>query len=469
MIRKPADTRFLGAERIVRRLHDAGHQALLAGGCVRDLLRGEVPQDYDIATSARPPEVEALFEQAETVGRQFGVCQVRLDGRTYEVATFRREWGYSDGRHPDGVSFCDAQEDASRRDFTVNAMFWDPVTEELLDYVGGQEDLRSGVIRAVGEPHARFREDHLRLIRAVRFAVRLGFEIEPGTRRAIAELAPLAVQVSAERLQQELRLILTGPNPAGALRLMDELGMLGHVFPELVAAKGCRQPPNYHPEGDVFVHSLLTLEKLPPGADFELALAALYHDLGKPEASRAGDDAMRFPDHWDIGARLAEEACRRLRLSNHEAERICWLVRRHMYFMDARRMRESTLKRLFAEPGFDQLAELHRADALASWGNLDSYNYVLERRRNMPPEVAQPPRLISGDDLLALGYPPGRLFREVLDKVRDAQLDGAVKGREEALALAGRLAQSAQHGEAEGTEQDRGRARGAGEHEHEHE
>ena len=457
MIRKP-DPRYLGAERIVRRLHEARYRALLAGGCVRDLLRGDVPKDYDVATSARPAEVEALFEQSETVGRQFGVCKVCQEGQVYDVATFRREWGYSDGRHPDGVSFCEPEEDARRRDFTVNAMFWDPLEDEILDYVGGQQDLRSGLIRAVGEPQARFREDYLRLIRAVRFAVRLGFEIEPGTRRAISKLAPLIVQVSAERLQQELRLILTGPNPAGAMRLMDELGMLDRIFPELVAAKGCRQPPNYHPEGDVFVHSLLALEKLPPGADFELALAALFHDAGKPEASRNGDDSMLFPNHWDIGARIAEDVCRRLRLSSKETGRVGWLVRRHMYFMDARKMRESTLKRLFAEPGFDQLAELHRADALASWGNLDNYNYVLERRRAMPAEVAQPPRLVTGDDLAAMGYPPGPLFREVLDKVRDAQLDGVVTGREDALALARRLvgeAESLHHGGTEGTEEGR--------------
>ncbi len=351
MIHTPTDPHYRGAERVVRRLQRAGHQAVLAGGCVRDLLRGERPQDYDVATSARPPQVEALFEQSETVGRRFGVCQVHLDGRVYEVATFRREWGYSDGRHPDGVEFCEAEEDARRRDFTVNAMFYDPVAEELTDYVGGQADLQAGLLRAVGEPEARFREDHLRLVRAVRFAVRLGFEIEPATRAAIERLAPLTVQVSAERLSEELRLILTGPRPAEALRLMDALGMLRHVFPELETAKGCQQPPNYHPEGDVFVHSLLALEKLPPDADFELALAALFHDVGKPEAARNAEDAMLFPNHWDIGACLAEGVCRRLKLSRHQTERVCWLVRRHMYFMDAPRMKESTLKRLFAEPG----------------------------------------------------------------------------------------------------------------------
>jgi putative nucleotidyltransferase with HDIG domain len=349
------------------------------------------------------------------------------------------------------VAFCDAEEDACRRDFTVNAMFYDPLTEELADYVGGRADLRDGLIRAVGQPEERFREDHLRLVRAVRFAVRLGFRIESATRRAIERLAPLAVQVSAERLREELRLILTGPRPADALRLMDSLGMLEHVFPELVAAKGCQQPANYHPEGDVFVHSLLTLEKLSPGSGFELALAALLHDIGKPQAARRAEDAMLFPDHWDIGAGIAEAVCRRLRLSNQQTERICWLVRRHMYFMDARRMRESTLKRLFAEPGFDQLAELHRADALASWDNLENYHYVLERRRTMPPEVARPPRLITGDDLIAMGYKPGPLFRQVLEAVQDAQLDGEIATREEALALAQRTAEGLRHNDTTST------------------
>jgi putative nucleotidyltransferase with HDIG domain len=440
MFHRPADPHFEGAERVVRRLQQAGHQAVLAGGCVRDLLLGRAPQDYDVATSARPAEVEALFEESETVGRRFGVCQVHLDGRVYEVATFRREWGYSDGRHPDGVEFCDGEEDARRRDFTVNAMFYDPVRQELTDYVGGLADLRGGLIRAVGDPEARFREDHLRLLRAVRFAVRMGFAIEADTRSAIERMAALSVQVSAERLREELRLILTGPRPADALRLMDRLGMLRHVFPELEAAKGCEQPPNYHPEGDVFVHSLLALEKLPAGADFELALGTLFHDIGKPQAVRNAQDGWAFPNHWEIGARIAEGVCRRLKLSNQETERVGWLVRRHMYFMDAPRMKDSTLKKLFAEPGFEQLAELHRADALASWGNLDNYHYVLERRRTMPPEVVEPPRLVTGDDLKTMGYSPGPLFRRVLETVRDAQLDGEVMTREQALELLQRTA-----------------------------
>jgi len=440
-MRPPTDEDYRAARAVVERLHDAGHQALFAGGCVRDMLRGEEPGDYDIATDARPEQVEALFPGARTVGKQFGVCQVNLDGKVFEVATFRRDSAYSDGRHPDSITFCSAEEDALRRDFTVNAMFWDPISQRLFDYVGGRDDLERGLIRAVGEPQERFQEDHLRLIRAVRFAARLGFRIEERTRQAIRCLAHLCVRVSAERLQEELRLILTDRDPANALRLMDELGMLQHIFPELAACKGCEQPPNYHPEGDVFVHSILSVEKLDPHPEFVTALATLLHDIGKPEAVRRAGEPMRFPNHCEIGAEMAERVCRRLRLSRHETERVTWLVRRHLYFKDARHMRESTLKKLFAEPGFDQLAQLYRADALGSWGNLDDYEYVMERRRSMPPRQVEPPRLVTGHDLMEMGYEPGPLFRRVLDAVRDAQLDGEVTTREEALALARRLAE----------------------------
>ncbi len=447
MMQKPADSRYLAAESIVRRLVGAGHQALLAGGCVRDLLRGEEPKDYDVATSARPQEVQALFTKTRQVGAQFGVCQVVLDGCTYEVATFRREWGYSDGRHPDGVSFCAPEEDARRRDFTINGMFWDPLDERLLDFVGGRADLEQGLIRAIGDPEERFREDHLRLLRAVRFAARLGFAMEERTRRAAASLAPLCVHVSPERLQEELRVILTDRDPAGALRLMDELGMLIVVFPELADTRGCEQPENYHPEGDVFVHTVLTVEKLGPHPDFQLALAALLHDIGKPEASRQAGPKC-FPEHCEIGRNMSEAVCRRLRLSNEETERVCWLVERHLYFKDARGMRESTLRRLFAEPGFEQLAEIHRADALASWGNLEAYEYVMEKWRSMAPEEIAPPPLITGHDLIEMGYEPGPIFGEVLGRVREAQLDGEVATPDEARAMARRLAGEASAGHA---------------------
>jgi len=441
VIQRPIDGAYDGAEQIVRRLRDAGHAALLAGGCVRDMLRGETPKDYDIATDAGPGRVEALFDRTVLVGREFGVCRVLLDGVTYEVARFRQESGYSDGRHPDEVTFCGPAEDARRRDFTINAMFWDPITGRLLDYVGGRQDLAREIIRAVGDPERRFREDYLRLLRAVRFAARLQFEIEPETRAAVERLAPLVTRVSAERLQEELRVILTDRDPAGALQLMDELGMLCEIFPELEDMKGCEQPENYHPEGDVFVHSLLAVEKLGAHPDFELAMAALLHDVGKPPASRKAGPKC-FPEHCQIGAEMAERICRRLRLSNQETRRICWLVERHLYFRHGSEMRESTLKRLFAEPGFEQLAEIHRVDALASWGNLEDYNYIMRKRESIPREETEPPRLATGHDLIEMGYEPGPLFGEVLERVRDAQLEGKVSSPEEARALAHQIAEN---------------------------
>jgi poly(A) polymerase len=439
---RPVDQHYCGAERIVRRLREAGHQALLAGGCVRDLLRGETPKDYDVATDARPEQVEALFPGTRSVGRQFGVSIVVLDGRAYEVAAFRSESGYSDGRHPDGVTFCGPEEDAGRRDFTINGMFWDPVADEVLDFVGGRDDLEHGVLRAIGEPAERFREDHLRLIRAVRFAARLGFAIEPDTREAIRRMAALLAKVSPERVQQELRIILTDRDPAGALRLMDALGLLDVVFPEMADMRGCEQPENYHPEGDVFVHTILTVEKLGEFPLFELAMAALLHDVGKPEASRR-EGPKCFARHCQIGRELARKVCRRLRLSNAETDRICWLVDRHLYFRDAHKMRPSTIKRIIAHPGFEELAELHRADALASWGNLDAYEYMMARRREMSDEQVAPPPLVTGADLIAMGYEPGPAFGRALEAVRTAQLDGDVVTREEASALARRLVDEA--------------------------
>ena len=442
MIAKPTDDRYRCAEDIVRRLRQAGHEALFAGGCVRDLIRGEPPKDYDVATSARPEQVAALFSDTELVGKQFGVCLVILNGIAHQVATFRTDAAYTDGRHPDAVAFCAPEEDAKRRDFTINSMFWDPVAERLLDYVGGREDLEGRLIRAIGDPEQRFREDHLRLIRAVRFAARLGFDIEERTRAALKALAPLVVQVSAERLQDELRIILTDRSPSAALRIMDELGVLTVIFPELAGARGCEQPENYHPEGDVFIHTILTVEKLGPHPDFILAMGALLHDIGKPEASRRAGP-KRFTEHSKIGRDMTYEICRRLRLSNDETERICWLVSRHMYFKDARKMKESTLRVLFAEPGFEQLAALHKADALASWGNLEGYEYVMEKRRSIPPEELKPPPFVTGHDLIAMGYAPGPIFKQVLDAVREAQLDGAVRTRDEALALARQNAEEA--------------------------
>jgi len=439
MIHRPDSSLYRTAEQIVRRMQEAGHKTLFAGGCVRDLLLGRTPKDYDIVTSASPEQVQALFRRSRPIGSAFGVVLV-VEGRySYEVATFRADGAYSNGRRPDGVVFTGIREDASRRDFTMNGMYWDPVSDETIDLVGGRRDLRAALVRTIGDPHERLREDYLRIMRAVRFAGRFGFRIEEKTGRAIRELAGLVEQIAPERVHQELRIMLTDARPALCLRMMDELGVLGHVLPELEGARGCEQPENYHPEGDVFVHSILTVEKLGPNPDFVLAMAALLHDVGKPEASRRSGP-KQFPEHERIGCDVARAICRRLRLPNNETDRICWLVHRHMYFKDARKMKQSTLKTLFADPGFDQLAELHRADALASWGNLDDYDYVLEKRRSLPPESIDPPPLINGRDLIARGYRPGPSFRRILDAVREMQLQGEISTPQEALSQAGRIA-----------------------------
>jgi len=435
-IKDPESVEFARARCVVDRLRAAGHEALFAGGCVRDLLLGRRPKDYDVATSARPDDVDQLFDRVLMVGRQFGVCLVLLDGGHCEVATFRRDAEYSDGRHPDGVEFCDVEEDARRRDFTINALYWDAVGGEVLDFVGGCDDLERGVLRAVGTPEDRFTEDHLRLLRAVRFAARLRLDVEESTRRALCAMAPLCVQVSAERLGQEMRFILTDERPAVGLRLMDELGMLAHVLPEVDATKGCEQPANYHPEGDVFVHSLLAVEKLGAHPEFTLALAMLLHDIGKPRAALERSERAWFPNHDRYGAEMAEEVCRRLRTTREERERISWLVGRHHYFMNARGMRMSTLKRLFAEPGFEQLAAVHRADALASCGVGTDYEYIMAHRSQIEPEALAPEPLLTGRDLLALGMAPGPEIGRVLGLLRDAQLDGLVADRDGALAFA---------------------------------
>jgi len=440
MVTAPDSEEFRGARHIVERLAQRGYTALLAGGCVRDLLLDEEPKDYDVATDARPETVEALFSSTRAVGKSFGVILVLLDGCDYEVATFRSESGYADGRHPDRVSFTGPEKDAQRRDFTINGMFWNPLEDRVLDFVGGREDLENEIVRTIGDPEDRFREDHLRLIRAVRFASRLGFSLDSETGHAIKRLHELINDVAAERLLEELKIILTDRHPAEALRLMDDLGLLTEIFPEIEDTKGCEQPENYHPEGDVFVHTLLAVDKLGRHPNFELTLGTLLHDVGKPEAARR-EGPCNFRNHTKIGERMARRVCERLRLSNRQTERVCWLVRWHLYFKDAKNMKDSTLKRLFAKDGFEQLAELHRADSLASWANLELYNYVLQKRDEIPEESIEPPRLVTGDDLIERGYEPGPAFSEILSEVRESQLEGDISTREEALELAESVAE----------------------------
>jgi poly(A) polymerase len=425
------------AEEICQMLCAHGHQAFLVGGCVRDELLGRVPADYDIATDAVPARVEELFPGSLTVGAKFGVVIVPRGDLHVEVATFRSDVGYSDGRHPDHVVYSQTpREDVARRDFTINGLLMDPADGKVLDYVGGRDDLRAGIIRTIGEPRLRFTEDKLRLVRAVRFAARFGYEIEAQTFSALRKLAPEVVQVSPERLRDELTKILTEGAARHGFELLDETGLLEVLLPEVARMKGVEQPPEFHPEGDVWIHTRMLLENLPAGASPTLAWGALLHDVGKPPtfapASKTGD-RIRFNEHAEIGARMAEAICRRFRFSNEDTEQIVELVASHMRFKDVQQMKASTLKRFVRSAKFDEKLELHRLDCLACHRMLDNWNFVRKFISETPPEQVRPPRLITGEDLQALGFRPGPLFKEILQAVEDAQLEGALKEKEEAI------------------------------------
>jgi poly(A) polymerase len=436
--------------RVVQTLRQRGFQAYLVGGCVRDLLLGRQPKDYDVATNATPEQVMTIFPETYAVGAQFGVvlvpvpagdvasnvstdglgggdlnCSFSTHAHAVEVATFRSDIGYSDGRHPDEVRFSQhPQEDVARRDFTVNGMLLDPVSGEVLDFVGGRRDLEEKIVRAIGDPEQRFAEDKLRMLRAVRFAARFEYTIEPGTLAAIKKLAAEIDVVSRERVRDELTRMLTEGHAHRAFLLLDETGLLPRVLPEISAMKGVEQPPQFHPEGDVFVHTLLLLDNLPQPCPPALAWGALLHDVGKPPTFRVAPDRIRFDGHVDVGVKMAEEICRRLRFSGDDTEQILSLVDNHMRFGHATRMSQSTLKKFLRMPRFDQHLALHRADSLASHGNLSTYEFIKERLAAIPPEKMRPVPLITGDDLIAAGYAPGPKFREILDAVEDAQLEG---------------------------------------------
>lgn len=411
-----------GALRIVETLRRAGFQALLAGGCVRDLALGQQPKDWDVATDAGPQEVAALFAHTVPVGVQFGISVVVLDEGQYEVARFRRDGSYCDGRRPASIELADACADAQRRDFTINGLFYDPENSQLLDWVGGQRDLRAQCIRAIGDPSARFAEDNLRLLRAVRFAARLGFTIEPATWAALCARAECIASVSAERVRDELTLLLTEGGAGRGLRLLDQSGLLSVVLPEVAAMRGVPQEAEFHPEGDVWTHVQLLFAYLDaPSA--ELAWSALLHDVGKP-ATMVRGERLRFYGHDAVGGKMAAAICRRLRMSNELRERIRRLVADHMRIGHVRQMRPSSLVRLLRQPHFPQLLQLHRADCLASHGQLDLYEFCQAQLAALKKEELRPPALLTGDDLIALGFAPGPLFREILTAVEDAQLEG---------------------------------------------
>jgi poly(A) polymerase len=447
---------------IIRTLRERGHKAYLVGGCVRDLLLGREPADYDVATDATPEEVMRIFPETYAVGEQFGVVLVpqptpRWDATgmpeppirdatgdvspnayVVEVATFRSDIGYSDGRHPDQVRFSkDPREDVQRRDFTINGLLLDPVSNEVLDFVGGRKDLKAEIIRTIGNPDRRFSEDKLRMLRAVRFAARFGYTIEPETFQAIHKLASQIHQVSRERVRDELSKMLIEGHARQAFLVLDQTGLLREVLPEIERMKGVEQPPQFHPEGDVFIHTLLLLDKLPHPCPITLAWGALLHDVGKPATFRVAPDRIRFDGHVDVGVKIAEEICARLRFSKDETNQILALVDNHMRFAHVQRMKESTFKRFVRMPRFDEHLQLHRMDCLSSHEDLTSYNFTREKMAAMTLAALRPAPLITGDDLIAAGYPPGPQFKKILSAVEDRQLEGILRSRDEALAFVG--------------------------------
>jgi putative nucleotidyltransferase with HDIG domain len=420
---------------IIRRLREAGYVAYLTGGCVRDLLLGRAAKDFDVTTSAKPDELLRIFQRAGQVGAHFGVVLIHEAGAQVEVATFRSDLEYHDGRHPDGVHFeTDPRQDALRRDFTINALLLDPVSEEVLDFVNGRADLNAKLIRAIGDPERRFREDHLRLLRAVRFAARLGFEIEPETSAAIQRLAPLIRNVSAERLRDEIARILTEGGARRGFELLDSTGLLREVLPEVAALKGVAQPPEFHPEGDVWTHTLIMLDGL-RSPSITLALGVLLHDVGKPATFRIAE-RIRFDGHVEKGIEIAHSLLTRLRFPNHVIEGVEALIANHMKFMEVPRMRESTLKRFMRQLDFEEHMELHRLDCLSSHGGLENYDFVRRKQQEVPPEQLKPAPLLTGRELIAAGYKPGPRFGIVLSEIEDAQLEGRIATAEEALEMA---------------------------------
>ena len=420
------------ATSIVQRLRGEGYEGFLAGGCVRDMLLAKEPQDYDIATSARPEDIQRIFPNTIPVGAQFGVIVVMLDGTPFEVATFRHDGPYLDGRRPSTVRYGTLAEDIQRRDFTINGMVYDPLAERIIDLVGGQEDLRRGLVRAIGDPQARFEEDRLRMIRAVRFAASLKFDIDPQTFAAIQNLAPSVAVISGERIGEEITRILTEGGARRGFELLDESGLLKIVLPEIVAMKGTAQTPDFHPEGDVFAHTMLLLSHLENPSE-TLAYGCLLHDVAKPVCIRQEGQRITFYGHTEQGADMAEEILKRLKRGRAIWERVAYLVRNHLRHVQAPQMRLSTLKRFLREDGNEELLELARIDALSSNGDLSYYRFCQERRGALNDEEIRPEPLVRGGDLIELGFKPGPQFKEILRQVEDAQLGGELNSRDEAM------------------------------------
>jgi poly(A) polymerase len=429
------------AAELAARLKAAGHQALFAGGCVRDRLLDHEPKDYDIATSATPAEVTAMFPGSNEVGAHFGVVIAKNGGHHIEIATFRTDGSYRDGRRPESVTFSTPEEDAQRRDFSINGLFENPATGEIIDYVGGLADLRAGVIRAIGDPAARFNEDGLRLLRCVRFAARLGFAIDPATDAALRDCAPLLDRISPERIRDEFSRILTSPRRRQGVQHLVDTRLISHFLPELLEAIGCDQPPEFHPEGDVFVHTMIMLDLLAEDAPLELCLATLLHDIAKPPTRTIDDDGrIRFNGHDALGAEMAATILRRLRYPNQVVADVTAMVGRHMQFMHVQKMRTARLKRFMAEPTFPMEMELHRVDCGSSNGLTDNYDFIRQKEAEFAAEPLIPPPLVTGRDLIDLGLKPGPRFREILEAIQIEQLEGRLQDREEAMKLLHQLA-----------------------------
>ena len=428
---------FAGALEIVKTLGEKGHEAFFVGGCVRDALLGVECDEIDIATSATPEQIQRAFPKTVAVGESFGVVLVIREDMKFEVATFRRESGYGDGRHPELVDYTEsAEEDVRRRDFTINGMLYDPVSGELYDYAGGLGDLERGLVRTIGDPGERFGEDRLRMMRAVRFASCLGFEIDGAALSAIRDEASAISVVSGERIREELVKILTRRNPGNGLRLLSSSGLLRHFLPEVECMHGVRQPPQFHPEGDVFEHTCLVMDMLCGSTDGryseEVAVAALLHDVGKPP-TYSESDRIRFNGHDRVGARMSEDICRRLRFSRKQIKRISELILEHLKFKDVFNMRKSTLKRFLSLPYFEEHMQMHLADCMASHGQTDAYDFIREKMEEYGREEIKPPSLLNGRDLIDLGYSPGPVFSEILGKVEELQLENRLSSREEAV------------------------------------
>ncbi|TAM78843.1 MAG: CCA tRNA nucleotidyltransferase [Acidobacteria bacterium] len=419
---------------IVRRLREAGFDAYFVGGCVRDIVMGKDPKDYDVATSAHPAQVVGMFPDSLTVGAHFGVVMVPREAGNVEVATFRRDGLYADGRHPVQVEYAkSAEEDVSRRDFTINGLLYDPIENTVLDYVGGQLDIRDRRVRTVGDPYKRFSEDRLRMLRAVRFSARFNFKLDSAAADAIRKLAGEIRLVSAERIRDEILKILTEGQARRGFELLDATGLLEQVLPEVKAMQGVEQPPEFHPEGDVWTHTLMMLDRLKDPAP-TLALGVLLHDVGKPRTFVIRE-RIRFDNHVEVGAKMAEEICRKLRLSLRDTARVVELVRHHMRFKDFPRMKRSTQIRFLRMDGFNEHLELHRLDCLASHGKLENYELASQMLREIPEDEIRPARLLRGRDLIRDGYKPGPMFKLILQAVEDAQLEGEIRTKEDALQL----------------------------------